>query len=188
MGLPLERVWDLPGNHDAFNMPARGGPVDFFSKYAAEGQRRASPNQRVYVHQLPLPQAAAALQGGAGSGAGSSSDPTAGCPAAWFVGLDPSPDPGLRSPTNFAGQAHPALLAEAAAALRSIGKRQPQGCGPPRIIVYVHYPLSTIDSTPPHGGLAGILLHATHRAMAMQGLTLVRLGRSAGFHAAARSC
>jgi hypothetical protein len=42
--------------------------------------------QRVHVHQLP--------QSGGG-------EPR--CPAAWMVGLDPTPDPGLRSPTNFAG-------------------------------------------------------------------------------------
>ncbi|EFN57681.1 hypothetical protein CHLNCDRAFT_50941 [Chlorella variabilis] len=55
-GLPAGRVWDLPGNHDTFNMPSRGGPKDYFSRYAAEGRRRASPQQRVYVHRLPPPQ------------------------------------------------------------------------------------------------------------------------------------
>lgn len=91
-GVPLARVWDLPGNHDVFNMPLRGGANDFFSKHAAEGRRRASHQQRVYMHRLERPEAA---EGAAGEGAG--------CPAAWALGLDPTPEPGLRSPTNFAG-------------------------------------------------------------------------------------
>lgn len=169
-GVPRERVLDLPGNHDAFNTPSRGGPLDRFERYAAEGGRRASPLQRVFVHQLPAPGSNGDGSGSADSGSGSGG----GCPAAWLLGLDPTPAPGLRSPTNFAGQARPAMLAEAAAALRGIADAQPPGCGPPTIIAYCHYPLSTIDSTPPHAGLPGILLHATHRATAMQGLTQVR--------------
>lgn len=78
-------------------MPLRGGPNDFFAKHAAEGKRRPSHKQRVYLHQLPVPPA---LEQGSGSSDGSSGN---GCPAAWFLGLDPTPEPGLRSPTNFAG-------------------------------------------------------------------------------------
>lgn len=91
-----------PGNHDTFNMPLRGGPNDFFAKHAAEGKRRASHQQRVYLHQLPAPLVRQQQQ--QGSSDGSSDDSSgSGCPTAWFLGLDPTPEPGLRSPTNFAG-------------------------------------------------------------------------------------
>lgn len=80
-------------------MPLRGGPNDFFAKHAAEGKRRPSHQQRVYLHQLPVPQG---QQQPGDSGGGDASE-GGGCPAAWFLGLDPTPEPGLRSPTNFAG-------------------------------------------------------------------------------------
>lgn len=94
---PLDAA--LAGNHDTFNMPLRGGPNDFFAKHAAEGKRRPSHQQRVYLHQLPVPPA---QEQGSGSRSGDGSSGN-GCPAAWFLGLDPTPEPGLRSPTNFAG-------------------------------------------------------------------------------------
>ncbi len=40
-----------------------------------------------------------------------------GCAAAVLVGLDVSPQPGLRGPTNFAGVCGPALLQEMDAVL-----------------------------------------------------------------------
>ncbi len=40
-----------------------------------------------------------------------------GCAAAVLVGLDVSPQPGLRGPTNFAGICGPALLQEMDAVL-----------------------------------------------------------------------
>ncbi|PRW58812.1 metallophosphoesterase [Chlorella sorokiniana] len=167
-GVPEQLVWDVPGNHDTFNMPVRGGPNDFFATHSAEGKRRASHQQRVYLHQLPAPPGQQQQQGSDGSGSDGSS--AVNCPAAWFLGLDPTPEPGLRSPTNFAGLARPAFLAEVRATLQSI--EPPAGCGPPLIIAYCHYPLSTIDSTEPHSlGPAAILLHAAHKATAMQGLT-----------------
>ena len=99
-GVPEAVVWDVPGNHDRFNMPLRGGANDFYATHSAQGRRSAAAflqqqqpehprqqeQQRVHVHQLP--------QAGRG-------EPL--CPAAWMLGLDPTPDPGLRSPTNFAG-------------------------------------------------------------------------------------
>jgi hypothetical protein len=158
-GLPLHRVLDVPGNHDTFNLPARGAPNDFFSRHAAEGQRRASQRQRVYVHPLAGP----------GDGGGADS----GCPAAWLVGLDPTPDPGLRSPTNFAGLAGAAFMEEAAAALRGLERRRGAGCAAP-LLAYCHYPLSTVDSTPRHvAGPLGALLHAARPISPMQGLTQV---------------
>lgn len=161
-GLPTERVWDVPGNHDVFNVPLRGGPNDFFARHAAEGARRSSPHQRVFLHRLRAPVR--------GEEEGQAED---GCPAAWMVGIDPTPEPGLRSPTNFAGLARPSLLAEAHAALLRIRLDQPPSCRAPTL-VYCHYPLSTIDSSPAHApGPPGILLHAAHPARAMQGLTLL---------------
>lgn len=86
----VRRPLRLAGNHDSFNMPLRNGPNDYFAQHAAEGQRRSSPHQRVFLHRLPGPGEAQAGDG---------------CPAAWMVGIDPTPEPGLRSPTNFAGGA-----------------------------------------------------------------------------------
>jgi hypothetical protein len=120
-GVPLHRVLDVPGNHDTFNMPARGGANDFFSRYAAEGQRRSSPQHRVYVHRLsPEPQAQG--QQAADDAAGSKLS----CPAGWLLGIDPTPEPGLRSPTNFAGERQAAVVCGGAA--QPCGRFKPPAC------------------------------------------------------------
>lgn len=91
----------------------------------------------------------------------------------------PNPEPLLPAPP--AGQAPPALLAETRAALGSVAEQAAAaGCGPPLILAYCHYPLSTIDSAPQRSpGPLGVLGHASRSALAMQGLTRVR-GRARG--------
>ena len=74
--------------------PARArrlGEQDFFSQYAAQGRRNGSAR----VH-LSLVSDADRTQNS--------------CPAALLVGLDTTPEPGLRGPTNFHGVADAALL------------------------------------------------------------------------------
>lgn len=107
-----------------FNMPQRGGANDYFSTYAAEG-RRAPPAKRVFPYLLPasgspkgvaLASNSSGDRGGtaaggegrhrrrlAGAEAGKQVAAAADCPAAAVVGIDVSPEPGLRSPANFAG-------------------------------------------------------------------------------------
>ena len=124
-GLPEAALLDLRGNHDAFNMPQRGGPNDFFARYAAEG-RRSPAAKRAFSYFLPLPPRAGASQQPPGvqpAAGGSGGDAVAGeveprgrrlsgaglqsegwCPDVLLLGFDATPEPGLRSPANFAGE------------------------------------------------------------------------------------
>jgi hypothetical protein len=77
----------------------RGRSPDYFSSYSAAGRRNATAS--VYVSRLPA----------AGEG---------GCPAAFLVGVDATPEPGLRMPTNFCGCATAELMRRVDEALAGI--------------------------------------------------------------------
>ncbi|KAG1672282.1 hypothetical protein FOA52_004296 [Chlamydomonas sp. UWO 241] len=69
----------------------------------------------------------------------------AACPDVLVLGLDLTPDPGLRGPTNFLGNADPGLLRDAHAALaRAAAWMVEHGCPPVQTLTYGHYPLSTV--------------------------------------------
>ncbi|KAL3155831.1 hypothetical protein ABBQ32_012842 [Trebouxia sp. C0010 RCD-2024] len=123
--LPEEALLDVRGNHDSFDVPVRQG--DWFSQYAAQGRRNGSSR----VTTFPLyPQQA--------------QDRPSLCAAAVLVGIDVSPQPGLRGPTNFAGLCGPALLAELDSVLSAASNKfRADGCSP-AFLAYGHHPLSTI--------------------------------------------
>lgn len=127
-GLPEEALLDVRGNHDAFDVPDRN--QDWYTQYAAQGRRNSS--SRVTVFPLHAPPEPGFLR------------TKKGCAAAVLVGLDVSPQPGLRGPTNFAGICGPALLQEMDAVLTAADtKFRADGCSPV-FLAYGHHPLSTI--------------------------------------------
>lgn len=166
---------DVRGNHDVFNMPLRGGPNDFFTRYAAEGRRsNGTLAKRAFAHLLPpalaslhqqqqQQQAAAAGQLVAGS-----MEAAEACPALALLGIDVSPDPGLRSPANFAGVCTPGLLREVELELASLLASVPDGCPQPLLLAYGHYPLSVFDSQPQRAGPGGMLAHLSGSVRSMQ--------------------
>lgn len=195
--LPESVVLDVRGNHDCFNVAERGGPADYWTRSTAEG-RRSGPRARVFLHAAFPPGAARPTQvlradGVAAAGACSSSrhgdggfvgvagDRSSGaaggalgdCPAAWLLGVDASPAPGLKSPTNFVGLVRPALLAEVEARLLDVAARHPARCGPPVVVAYGHYPLSTLEQPPARWTPAVLLHHALRNPASMQGLAVV---------------
>eukprot|EP00887_Chlorella_sp_A99_P004749 scaffold4.g4749.t1 len=190
--LPESVVLDVRGNHDCFNVAERGGPADYWTRSTAEG-RRSGPRARVFLHAAFPPGAARPTQvlradGVAAAGACSSSrhgdggfvgvagDRSSGaaggalgdCPAAWLLGVDASPAPGLKSPTNFVGLVRPALLAEVEARLLDVAARHPARCGPPVVVAYGHYPLSTLEQPPARWTPAVLLHHALRNPASMQ--------------------
>lgn len=80
----------------------RGVPPDFFAQYGAAGRRNGT--QRVSV--MPLP-----ARGGGDSNSDADAHSDA-CPTAWLLGIDLTPSPGLRGPTDFFGRADAQLLRE----------------------------------------------------------------------------
>jgi hypothetical protein len=128
MGLQEAAIHDLRGNHDTFNSPLRGGDRDLFLKYAAEGRRAARTGpagaaKRVFISTVSVPQEAG------------QAPPR--CPAAVLLGIDFSVDPGLKSPTNFAGRATEALLHELEERLGVIeGEARHDHCPQPPIIAH----------------------------------------------------
>ena len=76
---------------------SRGSGSDLFSTYAAEGRRNKTA--RVLVHPLP-----------AAVGGRRSSNDGGPCPTAMLLGIDATPEPGLRGPTNFVGVLTAAML------------------------------------------------------------------------------
>lgn len=83
----------------------RGVPPDFFALYGAAGRRNST--QRVSA--LPL---LARISGG-----GKPRSAPDACPATVLLGVDLSPSPGLRGPTDFFGRADAQLLQEVDAVL-----------------------------------------------------------------------
>ena len=120
-------VLDVRGNHDTFDVGARGGARDCYFEFSASGA--AWKHSRVRITTLESPFAEEA------DGA---------CPPALLVGVDTSQDPGLRAPTNFIGLAYENLLQELDFKLtKSTQQMATQGCQP-LLIAYGHFTLSTI--------------------------------------------
>ncbi|CAL8465131.1 g4666 [Coccomyxa elongata] len=142
-GIPEAAILDLRGNHDAFNMAERGGEDDYFSRYAAEGRRSGGG---ACIVSRPL------FAGPYSSEYNLQAQDK--CPVAVLVGLDATPEPGLRGPTNFAGTLH----GEAVERLnQTLIAARSQECSP-ALVVYGHYPLPVIaepDTNPWRKGGAG---------------------------------
>lgn len=101
-GVASSSVLDIRGNHDVFNMPVRGGPLDFFFRYSSQGSRSPSA-RRVFILRLPVPNRNLedlSMRGGIGVQLDHSSS---NCPRVALLGIDATPEPGLRSPANFGG-------------------------------------------------------------------------------------
>ena len=96
------------------------------------------------------------------------------------MGIDLTPEPGLKSPTNFAGLARTPLLLEVHQALEGMAQQHPAGCSEPLVLAYGHYPLSTVDYPNDVAGPLGAMMHASRSALSMQGLTAVRGGVALG--------
>ena len=108
---------EVRGNHDTFDVYARGGRGDLYAAHAAAGRRNATA------------LAAAARVGGGGA---------AGGPSVAIVSLDAARAPGIKRPANFAGVASPALRRELRAALRRTK-------GADAVLAFGHFPLSFLE-------------------------------------------
>lgn len=167
--LPGVPLLDVRGNHDSFDVPYRGAPSDGYAgstgaafpaarvpigalSEAREG-RAVAPGepqcratlQRVAATALPpAPRGAWKRASGADPLAAQAAGAAAkaGCPSIVLLGVDVAPEPGLRSPANFAGRANETLLAEVRDAL---GRARPgDACPATPVLAYGHYPLSTV--------------------------------------------
>ncbi|EIE20379.1 Metallo-dependent phosphatase [Coccomyxa subellipsoidea C-169] len=127
-GIPEAAILDLRGNHDAFNMAQRDGKGDFFPAYAAEGRRGGGA--RIFSRPLFAGPYTAEYN----------LQEQDKCPVAVLVGVDATPDPGLRGPTNFAGT----LCSRDIVHLnQTLANARSQGCSP-ALVTYGHYPLPVI--------------------------------------------
>lgn len=143
-----DRLLDLRGNHDAFAVPARGGPADEFPSWAGEGRR--APAARVVVSAASVEAGVARVGDGAYGGA---------CPAACLVGVDVTPTPGPAGANNFAGwvggdaSLDAALRAGAAQCVDDHAAAcAAAGLPRPAVLAYGHYPLATVARPLPRAG------------------------------------
>lgn len=123
-GLAWKDVLDVRGNHDTFDVPHRSHPRDYFSKFAASAGYWV--NSRIRLTPLFEPGQAGGM-----------------CAVAWLVGVDLSPEPGLRGPTNFVGFAQDVLVSDLDKALTDLRSTWVGGCEPV-VIVFGHYPLGFV--------------------------------------------
>lgn len=169
--LPGVPLLDVRGNHDSFDVPYRGAPSDGYAgstgaifpstrvPIGALSEARAGravalgePQCRATLQRVAataLPFAPAARRGWKRAKV---ADPVAvaaanaaaknGCPSVVLLGVDVAPEPGLRSPANFAGRSNASLLAEVRDALDRV--RPGDVCPTTPVLAYGHYPLSTV--------------------------------------------
>ena len=125
-GLSLNSVLDLRGNHDTFDVGARGGSNDYYAGWSASGDKWQDTRVRISAVESKL-----------GNG---NED---GCPPALLVGIDMSQDPGLRGPTNFIGLVYESLLQDVEFKIsKSRQDMASRGCDP-LLIAYGHFTFST---------------------------------------------
>jgi len=182
--IPEILIFDVKGNHDAFNLPLRGGDWDYWPSYAVEG-RRSGPTKRVFVNQI-FPPSSPDNSNNEEDGGGPPP-----CPSVTLLGIDASAQVGLKSPANFCGHITPDILRDIDHELTKLDDKRHSYCVKPPLIVYSHFPISTLDHRPAdtysstgrhinttndvharysRGGVVGAIRHLTHKITPMQGL------------------
>ena len=131
--LPPHALLALRGNHDTFDVAARGGGGDLYAQHvpAWHGWPRGGSNASARV-------AAVVVKPAVGSGS----------PVVTLLGVDATLEPGLKRPCNFAGRVTAQLeneLAAVAAALLPLETSATSPGGPPAVrLLATHYPLAVI--------------------------------------------
>jgi hypothetical protein len=145
-GIQESAVLDVRGNHDGFDVPARGSPQDHFPEFTAAGRRKKGGAGKETVADRRVFAAAVAASGEVThldddaeraflekpSPSSSLSPTLPSCPALLLLGIDAAQDPGLSGSNNFAGRLTPELsrkVVAAAGVLRGAAEKACSGGG-----------------------------------------------------------
>eukprot|EP01025_Chloroclados_australasicus_P000482 TRINITY_DN10247_c0_g1_i3.p1 TRINITY_DN10247_c0_g1~~TRINITY_DN10247_c0_g1_i3.p1 ORF type:complete len:726 (-),score=42.15 TRINITY_DN10247_c0_g1_i3:283-2460(-) len=126
----IERVFDVRGNHDTFDSGFKGHQNDYYLHF---GGRR----EGVYQEQMLYLDEVYAQIG----------EHVQGCPDTVMMGLDITPNPGFRGPTNFAGILNGEMIQQLDRKFSEYLSKYRSCIVQPQIVVYGHHPLCVLSYT-----------------------------------------